>query len=177
MGERGPRAVLRTGDRVRLDGVTRTVTAIAGTVVRLTDGRGRTIEVGLVEVFTRGVVEDPGSRPANRLGGGVLAGLAEPVAARARWWQGHLVEVITGVAPDAPPKAAPRPQYDPQTTTMAQREAAKAAELAAAGHDGVSARTVRRRRQRYEAMGLAGLLDGRTGRRQPVRTDAGWSTR
>jgi hypothetical protein len=165
------RAVLRTGDRVRLDGVVRTVTAIVGTVVRLTDEQGCTSDVGLVEVFTRGVVEEPGPGSANRLAHGVLAGLPEPVLAQARWWQAHLVEVITGAAPGAAPKALPRAQYDPQTTTVAQREAAKAAELTAAGHDRVSARTVRRRRQRYEAMGLPGLLDGRTGRRQPVRTD------
>jgi hypothetical protein len=171
MGERRHPAVLRTGDRVHLDGETRTVTALSGTVSRLTDDHGRTIEVGLVEVFTRGVVEGRGSPPANRLGGWALPGLPDSVAARARWWQGHLVEVITGLAPDAAPKAIPRPQYDPLSTTIAQREAAKAAELTAAGHERVSARTVRRRRQRYAAMGLPGLLDGRTGRRQPVRTD------
>ena len=169
-GGAGP-AVLRTGDRVRLDGVTRTVTAIAGTVVRLTDDEGRTGEAGLVEVFSQGVVEEPGSRPAARLAGGALAGLPEPVVAKARWWQAHIVEVITGLAAGSAPAAAPRPQYDPRDTTVGQREAAKAAELAAGGHAGVSARTVRRRRQRYEAMGLAGLLDGRAGRRQPVRTD------
>ena len=165
------RAVLRTGDRVRLDGVVRTVTAIVGMVVRLTDEQGRAADVGLVEVFTRGAVEEPGPGSANRLAHGVLAGLPEPVLAQARWWQALLVEVITGVAPGAAPKAPPRAQYDPQTTTVAQREAAKAAELAADGHVGVSARTIRRKRQRYEALGLSGLVDGRAGRRQPVRTD------
>src|SRR6266571_2880751 len=74
MGRGAHRAVLRTGDRVRLDGVVRTVTAIVGTVVRLTDEQGRTGEVSLVEVFTRGVVEEPGPGPANRLAHGVLAG-------------------------------------------------------------------------------------------------------
>jgi hypothetical protein len=165
------RAVLRTGDRVRLDGVVRTVTAIVGMVVRLTGEQGRTADVGLVEVFTRGAVEEPGPGPASRLAHGVLAGLPEPVLAQARWWQAHLVEVITGVAPGAAPKAPARAQYDPQTTTVAQREAAKAAELAADGHVGVSARTIRRKRQRYEALGLSGLVDGRAGRRQPVRAD------
>ena len=70
------RAVLRTGDRVRLDGVVRTVTAIVGTVVRLTDEQGRTADVGLVEVFTRGAVEEPGPGSANRLAHGVCR---EPV--------------------------------------------------------------------------------------------------
>src|SRR5207237_9256531 len=57
MGQRGHPGVLRTGDRVHLDGVQHTVTAIAGTVVRLTDEHGRTVDTGLVEVFTRGVAD------------------------------------------------------------------------------------------------------------------------
>ncbi|MEU3282984.1 AAA family ATPase [Streptomyces antibioticus] len=49
---------------------------------------------------------------------------------------------------------------------MAAREEAKAQELAESGVRGASARTVRRKRQRYQALGLDGLLDGRAGRRE-----------
>jgi hypothetical protein len=66
-----------------------------------------------------------------------------------------------------------RPEYDPQSHSMAAREAAKAAELRHDG-DSVSAFTVRRKRQRYETRGLAGLVDGRSTRARPPhgRTDS-----
>jgi hypothetical protein len=99
----------------------------------------------------------------------LLPNVAQEATVQARWWERHVLEVITGRDPHA---AATRPEYDPQTRTVAQREAAKAAELRAAGH-GVSAFTVRRKRQRYEARGLAGLVDGRSNRARPAagRTD------
>ena len=95
--------------------------------------------------------------------GGALAGLREDVADDALWWQRHIVEVLTGADPDAEPESAPQPQYDPGARSLTQREEAKAAELAAAGEK-VTARTVKRKRQRYEAQGLAGLVDWRANR-------------
>ncbi|MFJ4011010.1 AAA family ATPase [Streptomyces sp. NPDC090026] len=85
---------------------------------------------------------------------------------RARWWVPHIVEVVTGLPPGAPPGARPRPGFDPALTTLGEREEAKAEELRRAGVRGASARTVRRKRQRYEAEGPAGLVDGRAGRRE-----------
>jgi hypothetical protein len=69
--------------------------------------------------------------------------------------------------------SAGQAQYDPATQTLEAREGAKAAELAASGREGVSARTIRRRRKAYEARGLEGLVDHRNDRaRSPVgRTD------
>jgi len=43
---------------------------------------------------------------------GLLDGLPEHVARAARDWERHLIEVLTGVPPDAPDGAAPRPEYD-----------------------------------------------------------------
>ncbi|MER6268152.1 AAA family ATPase [Streptomyces sp900105755] len=93
---------------------------------------------------------------------------------RARWWQAHIVEVVTGLPPDARPGAQPRPDFDPDRHSLAAREAAKARELAESGVGEASARTVRRKRQRYQALGLAGLVDGRAGRREApgARLDA-----
>ena len=48
--------------------------------------------------------------------------------------------------------AGQQPQYDPEVRSLAAREKAKAAELAAAGRP-VAASTVKHRRQRYEAAG------------------------
>jgi hypothetical protein len=67
---------------------------------------------------------------------------------------------FTGLPPDAGPDARPRPEYDPATRTLAQLDAAKAAELAAAGRK-VSARTVERMRARYARQRLWGLVDRR----------------
>ena len=44
---------------------------------------------------------------------GLLDGLPEEVLAAARDWERHVVEVETGLAPDAKPSAEPRPGYDP----------------------------------------------------------------
>src|SRR5258706_8654384 len=61
----------------------------------------------------------------------------------------------------------PTSAYDPTSTTLRQRDHAKTAELVAAGHD-VNVSLVKRRRQRYEAGGLAALVDHRA-LRQPTR--------
>lgn len=159
--------ILKIGDRVRWDGVLRTVTAVSGTCATVADAHGVLAEVPLVELFARAEIMNPGSRP-RRLASGTLALLPAAVLEQARWWEGHLVEVITGVAPGAGPDLGARPEYDPAARTLAQREAAKAAELLAAGYKAASAGTVRRKRLRYQARGLEGLIDGRS---EPARSD------
>ena len=62
-----------------------------------------------------------------------------------------------------PTGAAPRPEYDPATRTLSDREIAKAAELAAAGTP-VAVRTLQRLRARYAQQGLWGLVDQRATR-------------
>ncbi|CAO5184637.1 hypothetical protein FAIPA1_590007 [Frankia sp. AiPs1] len=95
---------------------------------------------------------------------GMLDGLPAETVERALWWERHVVEVLDGRPPDSPPGAAPRPEFDPGRWSLTCREQAKAAELAAAGHR-VSAATVKRRRQRYQAQGVVGLVDHRADRR------------
>ena len=77
---------------------------------------------------------------------------------------GHIVEVAYGLPPDAPAGTRPKPQYDPELTSLTAREKAKAAELAAAGRP-VAVSTLKHRRQRWEARGLAGLVDHRVAKR------------
>nr|WP_242666495.1 MULTISPECIES: Mu transposase C-terminal domain-containing protein [Parafrankia] len=95
---------------------------------------------------------------------GMLDGLPAEAVERALWWERHVVEVLDGRPPDSPPEAAPRPEFDPGRWSLTRREQAKAAELAAAGHR-VSAATVKRRRQRYQARGVVGLVDHRIDRK------------
>ncbi|WP_158709387.1 MULTISPECIES: hypothetical protein [unclassified Streptomyces] len=66
---------------------------------------------------------------------------AVPLAAqeRALAWLRHIREVETGL-PGGPGSGVPRPEYDPQAFTLAQREAAKARELAGARPGGCRCR-------------------------------------
>ncbi|MFC8142923.1 transposase [Streptomyces paradoxus] len=89
---------------------------------------------------------------------------ALPLAARERAlaWLRHIREIETGLPGGAGSGGEPRPAYDPQRFTLAEREHAKAAELAALGWTKVSRNTVQRRRIAYHKQGLMGLVDQRT---------------
>jgi hypothetical protein len=158
---------LGIGDRVWFQARLHTVVGLSGTLVRLADAHGQVSALhlpqlqaspGFAIVAQRAAVRVP---PAGR-----LERLPEAVVARAVWWEGHILEVLTGRVADAAPGTLPRPAYDPTVRSLAEREAAKAAELAAAGQARVSVGTVWRKRLRYQAKGLGGLVDGR-GRSAP----------
>ena len=155
---------LSVGDRVRLAGTLHTVIAVSGTTVRLADTGGLVTDVGLAEFPAGGDLEVvsgasrspvPASTP--------LDGLREAVAAEALWWERHIVEVLRGVPPQAPPGTRPKPEYDPASVSLTRREQAKATELTAAGKT-VTASAIAKRRRRYEARGVAGMVDHRTGK-------------
>ncbi|MFN3008780.1 integrase, partial [Mycolicibacterium wolinskyi] len=86
-----------------------------------------------------------------------LEGVPEEVADRARWWEQHIVEVLTGRRPESPPGQPIRPEFDPAVRSLRQRELTKLEELRAAGHD-LALITLQRQRSRYEAKGLLGLV-------------------
>jgi putative transposase len=162
--------VLRVGDRVRFDGATQTVVGLSGTMVRLADEHGQTSVVRLPHLLTDPSFERIGERdPGPALPAGLLNGLPAQTVEAAQWWERHVVEVLTGLPPDAPPDAQPRPELDPHTRSLQQREQAKATELAGLGQQAVGVWTVRRKRLRYQAQGLAGLVDWRADRKRPVR--------
>ncbi|GAB3976546.1 integrase [Plantactinospora veratri] len=162
MGGRPP--VLRVGDWVRFDGGEHQVVALAGTSVRLVARSGVSQVVLLPFLLAAAdfaLVDGPA--PVGVEPFGLLDSLPAETVARAREWERHLVEVITGLPPDPAPGAFPRPGFDPASTTMKQRDAAKAEELTAGGKP-VSARTVMRMRVRYAEQGLWGLVDQRAAR-------------
>jgi hypothetical protein len=159
--------VLRIGDRVRLGGTVHTITALTGMSVRLVAESGHSSVVLLTHLLSAAdfeALDAPAGPGLPRLG--LLDGLPSSVVARARAWERHVVEVDTGLPPDAPAGARPRPDYDPARRSLRQRETAKAAELTAAGEP-TSPRTVQRLRLRYRSQGLLGLVDRRAMR--PVR--------
>jgi Mu transposase, C-terminal len=165
---------LGIGDRVRFGGRDQVVIGMPGPAVRLADTAG-----GVVTVSVSGLLADRDfavldARPRPGMPRvSVLGGLPWETVDRARWWQRHIVEVLTGVPPDAGEGTAPRPEYDPAVVTLTRREQAKAAELTAAGHP-VTASAIAWRRRRYQEQGLAGMLDHRARRRMPPhgRSDA-----
>jgi putative transposase len=153
-------AVLRPGDQVLFDGSEHQVVALAGTSVRLRSRDGaEQVVLGTHLMASPGFAVTGGAAlpPAEPFG--LLDSLPATVLAAARVWERHVVETVTGLPPDAPPGTEPRLGFDPAATTLAQRDAAKAAEL------GVGVRTVQRRRGAYARQGLWGLAD-----RRAVRT-------
>jgi len=166
--------VLRVGDRVRFDELAQTVVGLSGTLVRLADEQGRTSVVHLPHLLAADGFEHLGERvAAPALPAGLLHAVPQEVIDEAQRWESHIVEVITGKPPDAEGGVPPRLGYDPAMRSLVQREQAKATELAAQGR-GVSIRTLQRKRQRYEAQGLAGLIDWRVDRHRSLhgRADA-----
>ena len=156
---------LRVGDQVRFRGGMHTVTGLSARLVRLTDVTGGETAVELADLFT-----DPAltllagpSRRAPLPPAALLEGLPDEVAKQARWWEQHLVEVLTGVPPEAASGTKPRPEYDPAVRTLRQRELAKVVELGRLDHD-VAFSTLQRMRLGYETDGLLGLVDGRFAR-------------
>ncbi|MGH3226607.1 MAG: integrase, partial [Streptosporangiaceae bacterium] len=150
--------VLAAGDLVRFRGEVRTVTRLTPVVAYLA---GLDPAVALADLFT-----DPGfavltaDSRAPLPPEGLLDGLPAEVSGQARWWEGHMAEVVGGLPADAGRDAVPRPEYDPAVTSLRQREIAKVAELRAAGHQ-VPLRTLQRLRRRYETEGMWGLVDHR----------------
>jgi putative transposase len=156
--------VLRPGDTLRLGGATHTVAGLDGATVRLADVTG-----AVIEVTTAGLLADPSLElviPSRvpLAPQPVLDRLPAETVETARWWERHLIEVITGLPPDSPPGTRPRPDYDPTRRSLRQRELAKHDELALAGHQ-VGLSTLKRLRARYEREGLWGVIDRRAVRR------------
>jgi hypothetical protein len=166
----GPlRAVLRPGDWVSFDGGEHQVLALVGTSVRLRGQNGAEQVVLASYLMAAPDFAVIGGEPTPSMEPfGLLDSLPGEVLAAARDWERHVLEVETGLAPDAEPGASPRPEYDPQARTLAERTQAKADEL------GVGTRTIDRVRALYAQQGLWGLVDRRAVRAQEAtgRADA-----
>src|SRR6266852_3210546 len=151
---------LRAGAEIRLGGQAHTVVAVTGSSARLADVTGQVTEVCLTRLLSDPGLELVAGTLAPLPPAGLLEMLPEDVVERARWWERHIVEVLTGRPPQAGPGQAARPEYDPSATTLRQRELAKVAELEAGGHR-VPLSTLQRLRLGYEREGLRALIDGR----------------
>ncbi|MGW5347843.1 hypothetical protein [Streptomyces sp. NPDC004050] len=160
--------VVELGCRVRFEGRTWTVAALAGGQVRLVAEDGEVAAVLLSLLFAGAgfeVLDGPGVSRVPPLG--LLESLPEAVRERAFAWERHVREVETGLPGGPGSGGLPRAEYDPGVRTLAQRDEAKAAELSASGMP-ASAVTVRRMRARYRREGVWGLVDHRTTRPRSV---------
>jgi hypothetical protein len=101
---------LRLGDRVRFEEHVYTVVALTGMRVRLADAHGVGMLVDQVHLQASEGFAVLGGGERAALGSAALLGhLPHEVTERALWWQRHLVELLTGLPPDAPHGTRPRP--------------------------------------------------------------------
>ena len=165
---------LGIGDRFRFGGRDQVVIGVSGPAVRLADAGGEVVTVSVSGLLADEDFAVLDARPRPGVPAvSVLDGLPAEAVQEARWWQRHIVEVLTGIPADAEEGTVPRPEYDPAVVTLTRREQAKAAELTAAGHP-VTASAIAKRRRRYQEQGLIGMIDHRAGKRMPPhgRADA-----
>lgn len=167
------RQVLHVGDLVLYEEQEYRVAALTGTHVRLSGAADTAIAVLLTYLIGSEGFRLLNATPAPTTVTPNLDDLGADEADLALQWEQHIVEVETGLRPGASPEDPPRPDYDPATTTLTERCAAKARELTALGWR-ASPRTIDRMRQRLRTRGdPRDLTDGRT--RRPVsptgRTD------
>lgn len=155
-------AGLTVGEQVRFGGSLWTVMSVAGRSVELIDVAGARTVALIAELFADVdfAVVSPSARRVPLPSSARLEGLPQETIAKARWWERHLAEVVSGLPPDSAPDAVPRPGFEPGGTTLRQREIAKCQELAAAGQL-IPLSTLQRQRHRYESAGLWGLVDSR----------------
>lgn len=156
--------ILKPGDEVRLGNGSHTVVAVAAAAVRLADVTGAESVMPLGQLLADPAFELITLRRLAPLPpGGLLDQVPAAIAGQARWWEQHIIEVITGLRPESGPGAVPRAEYDPAVRSMRQREIAKVAELTAGGHR-IGLSTFQRMRRGYETAGLWGLIDRRSAR-------------
>ncbi|MFF1650894.1 Mu transposase C-terminal domain-containing protein [Streptomyces sp. NPDC058240] len=165
---------LAVGQRVRFEGQVRGVLEVTAQAAVLEDTEAPHRVVALIDLFETADFEilfQPERMPLPP--SGLLETFAPEVMKRALWWEEHILEVLHGLPPGVEPGTPPRPGYGPGTS-VTSRQKAKAAELAALGHE-IKSGAVGLRRRRYTEDGLVGLarlVDHRSVRKRKEFGDA-----
>ncbi|MFJ2264455.1 transposase [Streptomyces sp. NPDC087844] len=160
-GARHRHRQVKLGAYVTFEGRAWQVAAVAGASVTLVGEDGQTASVLSSFLFADPTFTVVGSPATGVPPWGLLESVPERERERALAWQRHIREVETGLPGGPASGGTPRPEYDPARRSMAEREQAKADELARLGWPQVSRATVRRMRARYHASGLLGLVPRR----------------
>ncbi|MCL7382516.1 Mu transposase C-terminal domain-containing protein [Streptomyces sp. 35G-GA-8] len=150
------------GAQVRFEDRTWQVTALVDGRVYLAAGDGATGCVLAARLVAADGFEVVGRAAPQVPAAAVWADVPLPARERAMAWLRHIREVETGLPGGPGSGGVPRPEYDPQVFTLAEREHAKAKELAGRGWTKVSRPTVQRMRLAYQRQGLLGLVDKRS---------------
>jgi hypothetical protein len=103
--------ILRVGARVRFDGAAQTVVGLSGTLVRLAGQDGQASVVQLAHLLASEGFEIIGGADRMRppLSAAALGGVPEEAAEDALRWERHIIEILTGIPPDAPRRRRPGP--------------------------------------------------------------------
>lgn len=153
--------MLKVGARVLHDGTIYTVVGLEGLAVRLRSATGKTHLFAVRELVGASdfeLIDEDSPADIGELGSADLDNLPLKAKRKAEELREHLNEIITGYRsgnPDKPRRSEPKPEYDPESTTLSGRLANKAVEL------GVSEVSLWKSKQRYESSGLYGLVDKR----------------
>ncbi|CPS17181.1 integrase catalytic subunit [Mycobacteroides abscessus] len=158
-------AAVRVGDEIRLAGERFTVLSITDGAARLISAVGERSSVPLPALCTDPSLELVATSWPPLCSEEALTGVPQEVVERARWWEQHLLDVITGRSGTG--MDTDSADFDPAVTTLRRREMAKLAELADEGHV-LTLRTLQRQRKAYQRDGLLGVLDGRYRPNRPV---------
>ncbi|WP_306339726.1 Mu transposase C-terminal domain-containing protein [Streptomyces sp. AS13] len=150
---------VEVGALVRFEDRAWQVTGLVGGRVYLAAGDGATGCVLAARLVAADGFEVVGRAAPQIPPAAVWAALPLPVRERAMAWLRHIREVETGQSDGG---AGVRSEYDPQVLTLAEREQAKADELARLGWPKASRATVQRMRLAYRRQGLLGLVDQRS---------------
>lgn len=177
---RASRGVLGVDDRVRWCGGEYRVRALSGAVVSLAPAgqvpaghEGVQVPLAVLAAAPDFAVLDAAGKPVAHdplPDWALLEGISPEAAVEARLWQRSIIEVETGLPPDAPDGARPRAGYDLERTTFKDRYRAKAAELSAVLGMQVSWQTVQAKRLKYQRNPtVLALVDGRRLRTRTAR--------
>jgi hypothetical protein len=150
------------GAQVRFEARTWQVTGVVDGRVYLAADDGATGCVLAAHLVAADGFEVAGQAAPQIPGAAVWAELPLSARERAMAWLRHIREVETGLPGGPGSSGVPRPEYDPQAFTLAEREHAKARELAGLGWTKVSRPTVQRMRLAYHRQGMVGLVDKRS---------------
>jgi hypothetical protein len=156
--------VLRPGDTLRLGGATHTVAGLNGVTVRLADVTGAVIELSAAGLLADPSLELVTPSRVPLAPQPVLDRLPAERVETARWWEQHLVEVITGVPPGQPAGHPPAPGIRPGPAVAAPAGAGQARRT----HPGRASGRAEHPETagvRYEREGLWGVIDHRAARR------------
>ncbi|EFV13818.1 Mu transposase C-terminal domain-containing protein [Segniliparus rugosus] len=159
---------LHVGSLLSLNGVVYELVALDGPRVLLSDQQRGHMTITLAALLADKTFQIVGAEQSRRpLRPAYFNSLSEEACDRALRFERHVSEAADGLPVDAEPGSAPRPKYDPMTTSQSERDAAKVAELAALGEP-LSLRSFRRFRRQYEISGIEALIDKRPVRKTSV---------